>query len=59
MRVVGAPTDVVWRPDPAAATNVGRFADANGLASFDEIVRRSIDEPEWLWDNVEAIRAAR
>jgi acetyl-CoA synthetase len=44
----------VWRPDPdvAAATNVGRFQARHGLATFDDLVRRSIDEPEWFWDAV-------
>ena len=43
-----------WTPDPetAAATNVGRFQAAHGLATFDDLVRRSIDEPEWFWDAV-------
>jgi acetyl-CoA synthetase len=41
----------VWTPDPATAarTNVGRFQAAHGLATFDDLVRRSIDEPEWFW----------
>jgi acetyl-CoA synthetase len=43
-----------WTPDPAtaAATNVGRFQAAHGLATFDALVRRSIDEPEWFWGAV-------
>jgi acetyl-CoA synthetase len=47
-------TSFAWTPDPAtaAATNVGRFQSAHGLATFDELVRRSIDEPEWFWDAV-------
>ncbi|HVF33035.1 MAG TPA: AMP-binding protein [Acidimicrobiales bacterium] len=40
-----------WTPDPAVAatTNVGRFQAAHGLATFDDLVRRSIDEPDWFW----------
>ena len=42
----------VWAPAPeqAAATNVGRFMAAHGITEFDELVRRSIEEPEWFWD---------
>ena len=43
-----------WTPDPAAIadTNVGRFQRAHGIATFDELVHRSIAEPEWFWDAV-------
>ena len=43
-----------WTPDPAAVerTNVARFQAAHGIATFDELVRRSIDEPAWFWDAV-------
>jgi acetyl-CoA synthetase len=45
---------VAWRPDAstAEATNVARFQRTHGIATFDELVRRSIDEPEWFWDAV-------
>ena len=44
----------VWSPDPetARAANSMRFAAAHGLDSFDALLRRSIDEPEWFWDAV-------
>jgi acetyl-CoA synthetase len=40
-----------WIPDPAVAarTNVARFQEVHGIPSFDDLVRRSIDEPEWFW----------
>jgi acetyl-CoA synthetase len=43
-----------WRPpaDAGAKTNVGRFMTEHGIVAFDELVRRSIDEPEWFWDAV-------
>src|SRR5689334_14384257 len=46
--------DIVWRPDAALLrdSNVARFMAAEHLASFDELVRRSIAEPEWFWDAV-------
>src|SRR5207247_5644641 len=45
-------TDAVWFPSDPGATNVGRFMAAHGIDHFDELVRRSIDEPEWFWDAV-------
>jgi acetyl-CoA synthetase len=41
-----------WVPTDAAATNVGRFMSEHGIAGFDELVRRSIDDPDWFWDAV-------
>ncbi|HUP87598.1 MAG TPA: AMP-binding protein [Acidimicrobiales bacterium] len=45
---------VAWRPDAASieATNVHRFQREHGIATFAQLVRRSIDEPEWFWDAV-------
>jgi acetyl-CoA synthetase len=46
--------DVVWRPVPelAAQTNVGRFMAAHEVAGFDELLARSVADPEWFWDAV-------
>ena len=44
--------DVVWRPPLDGTTNVERFMAAQGIASFDALLARSIDEPEWFWDAV-------
>lgn len=46
--------EVVWRPDPEAAarTNVGRFMAAHGHATFDELLEKSIADPDWFWDAV-------
>ncbi len=45
---------IVWRPDAQLLhdANVARFARVEGVGGFDELVRRSIDEPEWFWDAV-------
>jgi acetyl-CoA synthetase len=45
---------VVWRPDADLLrdSNVARFMTAEGIATFPELVARSIDEPEWFWDAV-------
>ncbi|HEX2575563.1 MAG TPA: acetyl-coenzyme A synthetase N-terminal domain-containing protein, partial [Aquihabitans sp.] len=44
-------TDPIWVPDPAAAreTNVGRFQAAHGIATFDELLTRSVEDPAWFW----------
>jgi acetyl-CoA synthetase len=43
-----------WVPpaDALATTNVGRFMGVHGIADFDDLVRRSIDDPTWFWDAV-------
>jgi acetyl-CoA synthetase len=45
---------VAWRPDASwlRESNVGRFMADYGIADFDTLVRRSIDEPEWFWDSI-------
>ncbi len=47
-------TEIIWRPDPAAAarTRMGRFMAQHGLATLEDLQRRSIAEPEWYWDAV-------
>lgn len=45
---------IVWRMDPAAAagTVTARFMETTGLDSYQTLVSRSIDDPEWFWDAV-------
>ena len=45
---------VVWRPDADLLrdSNVARFMATEGIATFADLVARSIDEPEWFWDAV-------
>ena len=45
-------TGAAWLPTDPASTNVGRFMAAHGIGAFDDLLRRSIDEPEWFWDAV-------
>jgi acetyl-CoA synthetase len=47
-------TEAIWTPDPAAVaeTNVGRFMAAHGIAAFDDLLARSIDDPAWFWGAV-------
>src|SRR5690348_2014778 len=49
-----AASPIVWRPDDALLreSNVARFMAAEHIDDFAALVRRSIDEPEWLWDAV-------
>ena len=44
-------SETAWTPpeDAIAATNVGRFMTAHGIADISELRRRSVDDPEWFW----------
>ena len=39
-----------WVPTDPAATNVGRFMAAHGIAAIDELRARSVDDMEWFWE---------
>ena len=47
-------TDIVWRPtaDYIERARITRLMRAHGIASLDELQRRSVTEPEWYWDAV-------
>ncbi|MEW6581732.1 MAG: AMP-binding protein [Actinomycetota bacterium] len=49
----GAATDV-WRPSLAQVerANVTRLIRRAGVRSVDELRRRSVQDPEWFWDDV-------
>lgn len=49
-----APGDVVWRPTPEQilSSNLYRFMARHGIATYDELLRRSVDDIEWFWDAV-------
>jgi acetyl-CoA synthetase len=44
-------TDVVWRPDEATLehANATRLLRRAGVETWDELTRRSWQEPEWFW----------
>ncbi|MEX2459614.1 MAG: AMP-binding protein [Actinomycetota bacterium] len=46
--------EIVWRPsaDVIERANLTRLMRAHGIDSYDEMVRRSIDDIEWYWDAV-------
>ncbi len=46
--------DVVWTPDAdaAARSNTARFMRRHGITEYQDLVRRSVTEPEWFWNEV-------
>jgi len=47
-------TDIIWSPseDYVERANVTRFMRAHGIESYDELVRRSVEDVSWFWDAV-------
>ena len=47
-------TDIVWRPtdEYIERANVTRLMRAHRIVSYEELVQRSQEEPEWFWDAV-------
>ncbi len=45
---------VVWRPDEATRrqANLTAFMSAHGIADYDALDRRSVDQPEWFWNAI-------
>ena len=45
---------VVWTPSAqdVEGANVTRLMRAHGIAGYDELVRRSIEDIGWFWDAV-------
>lgn len=48
--------EIVWRPsaDRAAATHTSRFIAEHGLANYEALRQRSIEDPEWFWQSTVA-----
>ena len=46
--------EIIWRPDPetAARTRIARFMRAHGLATLEDLQRRSVEDLEWYWSAV-------
>ena len=58
-RAGGAPyrgrvSDIIWSPTPdyVERANVTRFMRAHGVGTYDELVRRSVEDVSWFWDAV-------
>ncbi len=47
---------IVWSPTPeyVERANVTRFMRAHGISTYDELVRRSVEDVAWFWDAVVA-----
>ena len=45
---------IVWQPDPAMIkdTNLAKFMQTHNIASYDLLMKRSIDDISWFWDAV-------
>jgi acetyl-CoA synthetase len=43
--------EIVWRPDEATLrhANATRLVERAGAADYGELVRRSVEDPEWFW----------
>jgi acetyl-CoA synthetase len=46
--------EIIWQPTPERIENarITHFMRAHGIASLDELLRRSVDDLEWYWDAV-------
>jgi len=46
--------EIAWRPTPAHIehSRVKAFMDRHGVATYDALLRRSVDEPHWFWPAV-------
>lgn len=46
------PGQVVWRPDEAIRrqANLTAFMTAHGIADYDALNRRSVEQPDWFWN---------
>ena len=47
-------SDIIWSPTPEylERANVTRFMRAHGIGTYDELVRRSVEDVSWFWDAV-------
>ncbi len=49
-------SEVIWRPTPdyVEGSNLRRLMDRHGIASYEEMLSRSMEEIEWYWAEVAA-----
>ncbi len=45
---------ILWKPpaDLIKSSNIGRFMRKHGIADYNTLIKRSIDDVEWFWDAV-------
>lgn len=48
----GQEHEIVWRPDEATrqAANLTAFMKAQGIADYEALNRRSVEDPDWFWN---------
>lgn len=48
----GSSPNITWRPTRAyiERSRLKRFMDGHGIATYEELIGRSVNEPEWYWD---------
>jgi acetyl-CoA synthetase len=48
-------TQIIWRPTPeyVEGSNIKRLMDRHGMATYEELVRRSVEDIEWFWTAVD------
>ncbi len=46
--------DIIWRPTPERIerARLTKFMRAHGIATLEDLQRRSVEDPEWYWDAV-------
>ena len=46
--------DIAWQPNPdwIAQSNLQEFMDRHGIASYDDLLARSVEDISWFWDAV-------
>ena len=46
--------NIAWQPNPdwIAQSNLQQFMDRHGIASYDELLTRSVEDISWFWDAV-------
>ena len=47
--------EIIWSPDASyiEGSNIKRFMDRHGISTYDELVRRSLEDITWYWQEVE------
>lgn len=44
--------NIIWEPsgDYIHKSNIKRFMDKHGIKTYDDLIKRSVDDTEWFWD---------
>ncbi|NLH47336.1 MAG: AMP-binding protein [Myxococcales bacterium] len=45
-------SEIIWRPsgDYLTKSNIARFMKKHGIADYDNLIRRSVEDTSWFWD---------